>query len=377
MYAKTQSQFTIEVNVKKHLQLGLGLLAVSTAMYADSATDQNADQNKPTYTKTDVYLSSPSWCFEAFGSALLMQPYGSNLHYAAEAQPLPVQSPNWKIHEIRPDYHWGFDVGIAGLFHCTNSKLSLDWERLHSTDTASRTVSPDSNMIGPMFEIGPDAAPYKKARGKVNFQFDQVNLDYGTFINFGDRLQTNFFGGLSFARIYEKISAKFWNQGSFIIREVKVPSTFWGIGPQIGMDINYKIVKGFHLTGGIVAELLVGPQKNHTDYFSQSPELTDLGFPNPNNQSTKDKKKTQVVPGVEGNIGLAYTVEFWKHCMFNIEAGYDVQVFFNAIQSIDMGSEVDNVDIVTASGGVYARTFLQTLSNFSLAGPYLKLALGF
>jgi hypothetical protein len=47
------------------------------------------------------------------------------------------------------------------------------------------------------------------------------------------------------------------------------------------------------------------------------------------------------------------------------------------MQSSQSTWEVDNVDIVTASGGVYARTFLQTLSNFSLAGPYLKLALGF
>jgi hypothetical protein len=41
-----------------------------------------------------VFLSHPFYSFEIQGSALLLQPTGSALHYAAEAIPFPLPSPH-------------------------------------------------------------------------------------------------------------------------------------------------------------------------------------------------------------------------------------------------------------------------------------------
>jgi hypothetical protein len=87
-----------------------------------------------------------------------------------------------------------------------------------------------------------------------------------------------------------------------------------------------------------------------------------------------------VVPGFEGNLGLAYDVNFKKSYMFKIEAGYQAQIYINAIPSIDMGSEValNAIGAIgTAATGVYARRFERVTSDFGLAGPYIKINFGF
>ena len=328
------------------------------------------------HSNSEVFVSNPAWTVELNMTAVLLQPTSSNLHYAAEALPLPAPTPTWKIHEIDTDYHPGFDLGIRGIFHKTNTNLSLNWERIRSTDSASKEI-PSSDMLGPFFEIGPDASPYNKARGKVSFDFDEANLTFGIFMNLGDRLETNLFTGVEFARIKQTLLSKFSNPKSNIDRSIKVPSTFIGAGPELGLEFAYRIVAGFHLTGKTRAALLVGTQKNHTSYKSDSPLLAGLGIDPPNEQGTTVPNRTQIVPAFEAGLGFSYVFHFCKHYMAKLEAGYQVQTYRDAIQSVDMGSEVIELAPFPDSVGVYARTFQQNLSSFTLAGPYFTFVLGF
>ncbi len=356
----------------KNYQLIAALSFVGISAYAESS---RVEMKPP--AATAVFVTTPSHSFEIEFRALVLQPTASNLHYAAEAQPLPLPSPDWNIHEISTDYHFGFDVGFGYVCHDTNSHLTLDWIRFHSCDSASNTVALSTNMVGPFFEIGPDASLYKYARGQASFHFDEASLDYGIFVNIGNRLQTNVFGGVSFARIKQTLSSRFTSYDGNTVRTINVPSTFTGAGPQFGLDFSYKMVKGFKLTGTAIGSLLIGPQKNQTNYSALSPALGGVGLTPPNNQSTQVAKKTQVVPGFEGRLGLAYTWGFGKCGMVKLEAGYEAMIYMDAIQSIDMGSEVLTPPVTPDTVGVFARTFQGTSSNFALAGPYVAIEVGF
>ena len=327
-------------------------------------------------TACSVFLAPPCYSFEVQATALLLQPTGSNLHYAAEAIPLPTVSPNWNIYEISTDYHFGFDVGAGAILSHANTNLTANWEHFHSSDSASKQVSSE-NMIGPFFEIGPDALPYKKAHGKVSFHFDAINVDYGIFVHFGDRLTTNLYSGLSYGSIKQTVTSKYSDLEETIHRTIKVPSTYWGVGPQLGLDFSYCIVEGFQFTGGLASSFLVGTQKNHTNYSSVSPALAGLGAASPNNQRTHVHKKTQMVPELAGNLGLSYSSSCCNCVVVTVEAGYQAQVYFNAIQSVNIGSEVVTPPVAPDTVGVYARTFELATSDFSLAGPYLKVEIGF
>lgn len=334
-----------------------------------------------------VTVGSPVYTFDMYFNALFLQPLANNLDYAAEALPFnygdsqPAVSPSWVLQEISPDLHFGFDVGCFGVFHDAKSSLLLGWERYHSPkDVESFVVSSVNNMVGPFFEIGPDASPYKQVKGSVYFHFDEVNLDYGTFVNFGKLLHTNLFAGVSFARIFEHRFTQFADFANTIVRTLDVPSTFTGAGPQIGVNFTCKIVEGFQFVGNTRATLFIGTFKNHTDYSTTSPDLVSLNDQNPNLQSTVVPNKTGMVPGFEGKLGLAYKYKYREHYMVKIEAGYQAQIYMNAIRSVDMGSEVALNAIGSVGSpttGVYARTFERTVSDFGLAGPYATLSLGF
>ncbi len=202
--------------------------------------------SRPMHPPFSVFLDSPPTTVELSFTSLILQPTGSNLHYAAQANPLPVPTPNWKIHDIETDYTYGFDLGLSGNFPNSYTNLSLDWEHFNSHDSASKKLS-SSDMIGPFFEIGPDATPYTKAHGRVKFIFDQVNLDYGIFVHLGSRLRTNLFAGLGFAQIKQHLESKFSDPTGTIHRTIETPSKFIGAGPRFGVNFCYKISHGFKL----------------------------------------------------------------------------------------------------------------------------------
>ncbi len=359
--------------MKKTLVLSAIVSAAIASGYAD---DDSMQAQAPVRTSSDVYLSGPAYCFEIYGTALLLQPTSSNLYYAAEANPLPAPTPNWFIHKIDTDYQWAFDIGIAGVSHCTNSKIALNWEHFRSSDSATKNVG-SQNMIGPFFEIGPDAATYKNAHGNVKFHFDEVNLDYGVYTNLGDRLNIDLAAGLGFARIKQTMTSKYYDDTQSTLKIITTPSTFTGAGPEASLDMAYKIVAGFHLTGNAGAGLFVGPQKNNTTYQSWAPSLAGLGITPPNYQTTTVDNKVITVPVLKGKLGLDYDFMIGDSALIRIEAGYQAQVYLNAIQTIDIGSEVVTPPVDPDTVGVYARTFQNVVSNFSLAGPYFKLLVGF
>lgn len=231
-------------------------------------------------------------------------------------------------------------------------------------------------MVGPFFEIGPDASAFNRAKGHVAFHYDAVNLDYGICANFGDYLHTNFFVGVAGVGIKQHLTSEYANEDGTIARKIKSPSSFIGAGPELGVDFVYDICGGFQFIGGGSAGLLVGELKNHTKYETISPDLPPLGITPPNTQTTSVNHRTHVVPAFEADLGLAYSFDMCNFS-FNLSAGYEVRMYVNAIQSVDMGSEVDTPPIVPAITGVYARTFQRTQSNFALSGPYIRLNIGF
>lgn len=311
---------------------------------------------------------------EIYCNALYLQPNSSNLYYGAEALPLPIPTPNWKSLEIKPDFHFGFDIGVKTLINRRNTKLQLSWERLHSSDSSSRRVS-EENMVGPYFNIGPDAEPYKIANGHVTHEFDAVNFNLGNQLVCFNGLKANWFGGISITRIKQDVTSDFSNYDGTITRHVKAPTIFLGGGPEFGLDFIYRLCGNFSLISDTSCALLLGTLKNHTTYKSNTPLLAGLGISPPNKQKTDVPRRTQIVPAFCGKLGLSYATCYCES-IITVNVGYQVQAYFNAIQSVDMSSEVTTPP-EDAQVGVYALGFRRTISNFLLAGPFVSLKIMF
>ena len=365
--------------MRKLFNLGIGASLLS---FSICANEQVSIPQAPPRLPTDVFLASPDYTFTAYFNALIMQPTTSNLSFATDSAVLPAPafpaysfSPEWNVYEIHTDYQFGFDVGVGYLFHKANSELTLSWEHFHSHDSDSEPSFADSFVYVPLFGLDiAESQTYQEVKGKNKFWFDEINLDYQTFVNFGDHLKLNFISGVSFARIKQTLSSYFNTLDGNKFLKITTPSTFAGAGPQFGLSFSQNILKGFNFNGKIAGAFLVGTQKNNTNFSTPNIPIGLVG----QIQKLNPENKLQVVPGLEGNLGLAYLFSFCKHYMINLEAGYKAQIYFNPIQTSEVGLGVIAPSVISIGlNGVSPNSLSQSLSNFALAGPYVMLNVGF
>ncbi len=328
------------------------------------------------FSPRDIRVADPKFTFSGYFTASYVQPLVTNAHYAAEAIPLPLPTPNWVINEINPCFHVAYDVGVVGIIHSSQSYVKLNWRHLCSFDSSTVYV-PESDMLGPFFSIGPDASPYSTATGKVNYYLQEGTVNYGTPIEVGSKLLAELYMGVNYAYISQKLEYFYANSSEEISRSIFTPSTFSGAGPQIGTTLAFHLIDGLDLVMGAAGSLMYGPVSNGTKYESTSPLLSGLDITAPNTQTTTMASRNQLVPSFDGQAGIAYTQAFCKCSKVAIEAGFRAQVYLGALQSVDMGSEVPLDSIYASTVGVYARTFQKNISNLALAGPYLSIALQF
>ena len=242
--------------------------------------------------------------------------------------------------------------------------------------TAIQKRTAPNDMVGPFFEIGPDAFGYVNASGQVKYQYDTVTADVATLLNWNCNVKTHLFAGVEGTRIGQKYNTFYSNADGTVSRSIDTPSSFCGAGPRLGADFSYEIFEGLSFNGEGVVSLLVGNLKNHTTYRSNSPFLAGLGITPPNTQTTHVNDRTGIVPAFKCKLGLDYAFSVADYA-FDIDVGYEVRLYLNAIQSVDMGSEVVTPPIAPDEIGVFARTFQRNISNFGLSGPYLRITLRF
>lgn len=375
--------------------IALSLISTLTAATKPQTTPTPSQQQQqqqqmqqppssPHCWKTDPFCSDVT--YELYGDLLYLQPNASNLYYAVEAIPfdediaIPAASPNWKVFEINPNYRFGFDVGLQVLFPNSQMNIEANWERLHTHDSHSHHVPISGDMVGPIFDIGPNSALYLKAKGKARFHFDTANLMFVKRYCFYDRIYTSFYAGASFVRIKEILRAEYSNTSTSTARIIESHSTFTGGGPQFGLNFDCRLYDNLFFTGSSSVSLYMGRLDNSTTFRSFSPGLTHAGIPQPNKQRTSVPHRTQVVPGFEEKLGFSYAILFNNCCKLEFGIGYQLQIYLDAIQSIDMTAPQvlpSLVPGVTVDLGVYAVGFERTLSNFMLTGPYFSTSFDF
>ncbi len=347
---------------------------------ATGCTEDYKDNNQDTsrYSSYEpVYCNDSSYCIDVQFRALILKPSSNNLHYAAQARPLPLTTPFWDIFDIKTKYHFGFEVGLLRFDPYNGTHFAANCTHYNSASSSAHQVPTGTDMIGPFFEIGPDASSYKIATGSAKFKFDSVHLTAGQCVQLVDCLNTNFFAGINITYLKQELTSLYSNNNATITRTILTPTTFLGAGPEFGVDFAYFITPEFNFAGRCSASILVGPSKNHTAYISTFQPIAGLNLPSPNVQRTSVNKRTLVVPTFEERLGLGYTLTFCNNCMFTIEAGYEARLYLGALQSVDMGSEVINIIPGASNVGVFARTFQRNISNFALTGPYASCSLAF
>ncbi len=360
-------------------------LTIFTSSVLFNLAASEAQYTHPEGCLTPYFLDCRGIMGEVYADLLFLQPNGSSLYYAAQANGLdesisiPAISPNWIIHEVTPNYSAAFKIGTKMLFSGNNINLEASWEHLYSSKFAHHTVQDAGQMLGPLSDIGPNSAAYTTAHGKTSFHFDGVDLVFGQQLCGFITLYSNMFAAAEFARIKQSAQSTYSNDSASTSREIKTSSTFTGAGPQFGFDFDYRIGWDFFFSGTTSLGLVIGESQNETNYYSDSPYLIANGIPIPNSQTVTVPNRTQLVPSLEERLGFSYTGVF-KCCKVKFGAGYLAQIYLNAIQTIDMTAPQVEPSLLldtVPDAGMFAVGFERTLSNYIMTGPYISLSVDF
>lgn len=325
----------------------------------------------PETGKTLVAKASPANPrprFEISGSLLYLQPSAGDFdQYAEVANPFPVPSPHWSNQSIDPKYSPAFNVALRYM-PTTSDDIALDWTHLQATDNSSVAAN-SSQFVGPPYSIGPPAGVAftgGSANGSLQTQYDAADLSAGHAFCADCPFALQVFGGVEYARLGETLTGTFQDTATSTFHSYVSSSLFNGAGPRLGIKGQYNF-GSFQLFGEAAGAGLIGTSKNNINFTTVSPALAALGITT-NYQSLTSPNATQVVPAFDAKVGTAYTFPATGYGIFKLELGYQVAVYFDAVNQYALS----NVAGSPLSGGVYLATEQQVKSNLTVQGPYLQ-----
>ena len=114
-----------------------------------------------------------------------------------------------------------------------------------------------------------------------------------------------------------------------------------------------------------------------TQFQSTSQRLTEIGI-GVSHQEIATPTKTQLVPGFDGKLGLAYEYNNKKVQHFRIEAGYRILSYINAISTsspqtlVQPGQDRETPEFSTGTMAIVS--MLQQDRPFNLNGAYLTVS---
>jgi hypothetical protein len=339
------------------------------------------------------------WSFT--GGVLFLRPSADNLGWGVVtteknfAGVLPIAQPYWNILSMNPGYSPGFEFGTSYTFANTGRDFQLNWQHMsmQAKDSASVTQT-DGQWISPFCQTGPPTASdyqdmyalsgvnkLKSAEATVNFSYDNVNADFGQYVNFGAPLRLRMFAGLEYAALQERIVSKFYGLPPLstatypnnvpLVMQFDNQTSFSGVGPRMGFDSAYQMRRGFRLTGQVAGGLLIGQTKPSQYVLTATgPDLAAVGIP-VNQEYIASKAFIHTVYAASAKLGIGYSRTMQNGITLFCDGGYMAALYVNPFSSYETNHNI----IPLQSGSLSTGSVRHTLSNFAVDGMYLNAGL--
>ncbi|MGE0660177.1 MAG: Lpg1974 family pore-forming outer membrane protein, partial [Reyranellaceae bacterium] len=315
------------------LMSGVALSALAVA-YPDSANAQ-------------MYSAGPGFYLSLEGR-YLMNEGGKSANYDTDEYGTTLLTP---VVKERADDGWGgkamlgyrfnnnWDIGVGLSGGWLKGKKSAD----ATTFTATSTGSAASTEL------------------KVKLDYYVADFEAGYNWQMG-KSSIRLFGGVRFADFSQRATSEttavsFSGGGtSTTLYRGKRKTTYWGVGPRIGVNGQFALGNGgFHLFGGVAGALLFGKHKEKATARSITTISTSTF-------SSKRKSKSKMVPNAEGELGLGYQFGAGTGTAVALQAGYRAEGFWGA---------------GTKSAAYTGSGFTKSRSDYIFHGPFVRLTATF
>jgi len=276
----------------------LNLKKTALAVIALGSTAAFAGTMGPVCSAVNVTVPCENTAWDFGGRALYLQPTSE-----AWGQQSYVQGSSSITTAAQNPWSWGFQ--LEGSYHySTGNDFNLNWYHFIGSKSTNRVNSAVAFLADQPF---PAAAVLEGTNDSVQPSWDQVNMEFGQHVDFGENKFVRLHGGMNFSRVGLQANTRFIGAGTTTATQATVDQTdgfngsYNGFGPRVGMDLNYEWGNGLGVYATGALSVLAGSSKSG---FSQIQGAARAGIPNSQNYSFNH---ALVIPELDAKLGAMYT----------------------------------------------------------------------
>lgn len=252
--------------------------------------------------------------FYGWAEYLLIRPRVRALGYAI-VDPVDDLSPQGTIERLNLETRSAFRVG-GGYRFKSGWEFGGSYTFLRSGDEAG-VGAPPGGVISPQLTRPGLVDRVDIAAASAGLDYDVWDLEIGRRFQLDETFGIRFATGLQFAAIYQDLTADYDGRDALMTRS-SFRDDFFGVGPFIGGEGEWRLPHGFSLFGSGRVAL------NYGDFTTRYLETDDGGL-TVNANITEDF--SEIIPMARLGLGLS-----WRYGRFHARAGYEVTNWFNLVQ---------------------------------------------
>jgi hypothetical protein len=299
--------------------------------------------------------------------------------------PNPVPVLNQKYESISPDYNFGYHV--KALYRVPPTRNSLFGSYTYVLNNGEGRLNTDNNFS---VQNGTTQQSIQNDFGKQHLHLHMADLVVMRRFPMYENISFAIGGGLLFNNFHYFFSLDNDNQlintsaegaplSSFAAQfKTQRKTKMWGLGPKLEWHFGFhftKLASRHDVSVNFAAQVATLFSKIWSKgTFSVVADSTILGFDQPEVATVgkwTDNAKFQVIPNINLDLGLFYKYEWPSNVSFMVAGGYRTYLYWEL-------KEVNRIlTYRVSSTSAIADIASRDKDTFILAGPYLRLTVGF
>jgi len=339
----------------------LNLKKTALAVIALGSTAAFAGTMGPVCSAVNVTVPCENTAWDLGGRALYMQAtggFGGDTYYAS-GNVTATQALNSSFStEANPNWGWGFQ--LEGSYHySTGNDFNLNWYHYKSGGVTNTLTSGTPNYIGATDAYFAPGTSFSNTPS-----WDQVNMEFGQHVDFGENKFARLHAGMNYSRVAFTGNSVilYANANDYVVDNTNTynySAVFNGFGPRVGMDLNYEWGNGLGVYGTGAFSVLAGSSKHSRAWNSYDVDNSVL-----DNGYLVASSQHRVVGELDAKLGFMYTYAMAQGDL-SLDVGWAFAQYIGALNTTSA--------LVNLNDNDYRQVNSDRSSNFGIQGLYFGL----
>jgi len=322
----------------------LNLKKTALAVIALGSTAAFAGTMGPVCSAVNVTVPCENTAWDLGGRALYLQSSSNAGVYSQTTYTVPSATRGTTTYTTGSDPKWGWGFQLEGSYHfSTGNDFNLNW--YHYRNSRDFTLASPVSVTNAWFSGSAASALTSLTLNSLtatgNSAWDQVNMEFGQHVDFGENKFARFHGGMNFSRVGVNGSAAYSesyttaNSTTYAgTRSISASSVYNGFGPRVGMDLTYDWGNGLSVYADGALSVLAGTSKSSATNYSVSTQPTSAAG---TFQGTVARSHANVVGELDAKLGAMYTYAMAQGDL-SLDIGW---VFANYMSALQDANQAD------------------------------------